>query len=199
MPWPTWILQGFEAIPGGVDQAADESLLYGPYNNLLFHLFPPQEGYIIAPQYRQPPEKWSIDFAIVFVVQRENRPIFFLEIKPGPYLRTDYSRANADRQMRECFLDLHGFVPALRYFYGISALGTRLSLYIYDVATRELIPHRIEAHSTRLNDLAPADRWNINLLSEEGVARVTALAEEIKQMVVALCTCSSMVGRRDCY
>jgi hypothetical protein len=70
----------FDSIPaGGLAGATDEALLYGPINIHLVHLFPPTDLYIISPQRKKPPEGFSINFITVFVVQKVQHPVFFLE------------------------------------------------------------------------------------------------------------------------
>ena len=72
----------FDSIPaGGLAGAtdSDEALLYGPINMLFVHLFPPTDLYIISPQRKKPSEGFSIDFITVSVVQKVQRPVFFLE------------------------------------------------------------------------------------------------------------------------
>ena len=134
MPWPAYVCNTFEAIPGGVNGATDESLFYGPYNTLLTYLFPPTE-------FKRPPEGWSINFTTVFIVQRAFHPVFFLEIKPpGDYTHRS-SRAAADDQTRIWFFDLADVV---------SALGTRLCFYSYTRDDNVLDPPRIpRAHERR--------------------------------------------------
>lgn len=56
---------------------------YGPYNALLNYLFPSDEEYMIVPQYKHPEESRSIDFTTIFVIEYQEKPIFFMEIKPS--------------------------------------------------------------------------------------------------------------------
>lgn len=65
MPWPQFVLDAFTSVPGGVENATDESLLYGPWKVLLNHLFPGKEGYIVSPQRKRPLEGWSIDHTVL--------------------------------------------------------------------------------------------------------------------------------------
>ncbi|KAK0218741.1 hypothetical protein IW262DRAFT_1228435, partial [Armillaria fumosa] len=106
MPWPAYVLEAFDAIPGGVNGTTNESDLYGPYNSLLAFLFPATDHYMVSPQSRRPPEGWSIDFTTVFIVERAFHPVFFLEINPPGDYRNRSSRARADSQMRMQFYDL---------------------------------------------------------------------------------------------
>ena len=180
--WPAYVLETFEAIPGGVNAPTDESLFYGPYNTLLTYLFPPTERYMISPQFKRPPEGWSIDFTTVFIVQKAFHPVFFLEIKPPSDYTHRSSRAAADTQMRTQFFDLADVVD-LPVIHGVSALGTRLCLYSYQRHNNTLTPPRIPPDAEFMNDIAPAARWDIDLLSEEGVERMTEVAGAVKTMV----------------
>jgi len=97
---------------------------------LRLSLFPPTDNYMISPQFKRPPEGWSIHFTTVFIVQRAFHPVFFLEIKPpGDYTHRS-SRAAANDQMRTRFFDLADVVE-LPVIHGVSALGTRLCFYSY--------------------------------------------------------------------
>ncbi|KAF8885408.1 hypothetical protein CPB84DRAFT_1788435 [Gymnopilus junonius] len=182
MPWPAYVLEAFEAIPGGVDAPTDESLFYGPYNMLLTYLFPPTERYMISPKFKRPPEGWSIDFTTIFIVQKAFHPVFFLEIKPpGDYVHRS-TRAAVDSQMRTRFFDLVDAVE-LPVIHGVSALGTRLCFYSYDTVNNTLTPARIPQDPELMLDVAPASRWDVDLLSEQGVARMTQVADNVKSMV----------------
>lgn len=70
--------------------------------------------------------------------------------------------------------------------YGISALGTRLSVYEFTRATRELTPHAILADPNVLTDVAPKARWKYGLFEEEGEAKVREIVAEVKDMVLNL-------------
>ncbi|KIJ53221.1 hypothetical protein M422DRAFT_25682 [Sphaerobolus stellatus SS14] len=182
MPWPPYVLEAFEAIPGGINGATDESLFYGPYNTLLGFLFPPTDHYMITPQFKRPPEGWSIDFTTVFIVRKAFHPVFFIEIKPPADHARRSSRAAADGQMRTCFFDLVDAVQ-LPVLYGVSALGTRLCFYSYQSNDDALSPIRIDAKPLLMKDVTPADWWNIDLLSDEGVIKLTEVVNDVKAMV----------------
>ena len=186
MPWPNWVLKTFETIPGGMNNATQESLLYGPYNTTLGYLFPASEGFMVVPQYQRPTMGQSIDFTTVFIVESSDTqtPIFYLEIKPPAHIDELSRREQADMQMRERVRDLlHGLrIPKL---HGVSAIGTRLSFYHYDVATHVLEPPAIPRDPILINDTAPAERWGVDLLSDEGCERLVQLATEVKNMAKA--------------
>jgi hypothetical protein len=182
MLWPAYVLEAFAVIPGGVDAATDESLFYGPYNMLLTHLFPPAEGYMVSPQFKRPPEGWSIDFSTIFIVQKAFHPVFFLEIKPPRDCVHRSTRAAADSHMRTRFFDLIDAVE-LPVIHGVSALGPLLCFYSYDTVYNTMTPARIPQDPELMLDVAPASRWNVDLLSENGVARMSQVADHVKSMV----------------
>lgn len=189
MPWPNWILKQFASIPGGMNKATQEPLLHGFYNTTLGYLFPASEGFMIVPQYQPPTMDRSTGFTTIFVVESANTqipiPIFYLEIKPPGHINEMSGREQADIQMRDGVREL---ISELRIpkLHGVSALGVRLAFYHYDAATRILEPPAIPRDPILINDTAPAVRWNVDLLSDEGYERLVQLATEVKNMAQAL-------------
>jgi hypothetical protein len=80
------------------------------------------------------------------------------------------------------FFDLADVVE-LPVIHGVSALGTHLCFYSYPRDDNVLDPPRIRPDVERMNDVAPAARRNFDILSDEGVARMTQVANEVKAMV----------------
>lgn len=185
MPWDQFILEQFDSVPDGIAAQSDESHLYGPYNTLLFYLFPPSERFMISPQWRGAADRRSIDFTTLFIVERNRHPVFFLEVKPARHFGSGSARALADQQMRER-VDILRETQPLPTLYGVSVLGTRLALYTYTAATRVLDPPRILPDPYVFTDSAPAARWGIDILSEEGVALMKDVANRIKEMTAAV-------------
>jgi hypothetical protein len=181
--WPDHILEQFGTVtPLG---EVDETEYYGPYNGLLLDQFPGPEHYMIVPQYKRPTYPQSIDFTTIFIVQRHKHPIFFIEIKPAGHIKLISDRAAADKQMRERFEALADqlIIPTL---YGISALGTRLCVYTYDKETAVLQPERIGEDTKRVNDRAPANRWNMDVMTSAGEERIRELVAHVKAMCAGL-------------
>jgi hypothetical protein len=179
MPWPPHIIIQFQTVTEiGL---IDGSLYYGPYNGLLNVLFPGDEGFMIVPPHKRPRHPQAIDSTMVYVVQHDNHPVFFIEIRPSGHLHKLSDRADADEQMRERF---ESFTQELSIpkLYGISALGTKICLYKYEVDAQVLFPERIERDPELINDTAPIDRWDFNVLEEDGERRLRELVSEIKQM-----------------
>lgn len=72
---------------------------------------------------------------------------------------------------------------AIPTLYGISALGPHLSFYTYSKEENTLLPPFVLRDPNQVNDRAPATRWGTNLSSEEGVQRLTAVTNDVKEMV----------------
>lgn len=64
-------------------------------------------------------------------------------------------------------------------------MGTRLCFY-HVLKDGTIEPPLIPAHPERMTDTALRDRWDCDILKEEGAERFQALVEEIKQRCAAL-------------
>jgi hypothetical protein len=108
MPWPTDVLDAFQAIP----PEPSESDYYGPYNTVLHTLFPRGGSFIIAPQWMSN-SRSAADFVVNLKFQSRSAPILFLELKTSSNLDQKSSRERADTQMRKRFAELAGEYPVL--------------------------------------------------------------------------------------
>jgi hypothetical protein len=70
-----------------------------------------------------------------------------------------------------------------------SAMGPVLSVYKYDIATG-LMPPQTPRDPIFVNDVAPKERWDCNILEDAGEQRLRAIVEEIKAM------CAQLQGAR---
>ena len=167
--------------------ANDESAYYGPYTRLLYHLFGGIEGpFEITPQYHIPQApRNAIDVVAMFTVEFNKHPVFFIEVKPPSSFHFDSKRKQADEQMRDRFRDLRPNIVTPR-LPAISAFGTRVAFYEYIPATRGVTPPAIAADPMFLEDIAPADRWNYDLLEADGIARMRQVAQDVRAMCQAL-------------
>lgn len=84
--------------------------------------------------------------------------------------------------MRNTFESLIGRNLVVPKLYAISAMGTRFSVYEYDKETNALSPPSIPRHPTFVTDVAPASRWNYELLEVEGERKMRELVSEVKRM-----------------
>ena len=174
-PWSAKIIKRFSTIPPN----ARENDFYAPYNKLLNTLFPPDSDYTVAPQsYSVLDSRDSVDFLIEFEVLLEDKPVLFVEIKEPRKIAFNSAREEADNQMRKRMRDLAPSCP-LDTLNGVSAFGTRLAFYTYDQQTR-ILPKRISPDPERESDIAPLDRWDCDILEDEGGQRFQDLVAEIK-------------------
>ncbi|RPB27570.1 hypothetical protein L211DRAFT_834428 [Terfezia boudieri ATCC MYA-4762] len=88
MPFPDTISEVFDLARQ--DGERDESMFYGPYNILLNYLFPFEEKYMVVPQYKRPAEMKSVVFTTIFLVMRNQHPVFFVEVKSSGSIRSPY-------------------------------------------------------------------------------------------------------------
>ena len=56
--------------------------------------------------------------------------------------------------------------------YGVSAVGTKLCVYSYGREDQTLVPEGIERDIKRVNDRAPASRWNLDITTPQGAERL---------------------------
>ena len=136
---------------------------------------------MVVPRYQRPTTiGQSIDFTTIFIVESTDTqsPI-------GQADRSSQKAEQADTQMRD---PVREPISRLRIpkLHGVSALGVRLAFYQYDAATQILQPPAISRDPIHINDTAPAARWSVDLLSEEGYEQLVQLATETKDMARAL-------------
>ena len=179
MPWPSYVWDIFNTVD---ETTTKEWEYYAPYNILLNYLFPATERFYVSPQHQGLVVPGSIDFSVIYVVHRNKTPIFFLEIKPHSHLNKESTRQATDQQMRGRVGPLFDTrtIPKL---YGISALGTKLSIYEFMHATDAVTPHNIPEDPDFVTDVAPKDWWSYELFEEEGEAKVCEIATEMRGML----------------
>jgi hypothetical protein len=184
-PWPQWLIKSFELAK--VPQfSTDESVYYGPYTRLLYHLFGIEGQFEIVPQFHIPQTSRDVvDVVALFTVEVDKHPVFFIEVKAPACFAFDSKRKQADDQMRDQYRDLRHTLVTPR-LPGISAFGTRMAFYEYVAATNILTPHAIPPDRVSLNDLAPAERWSCDLLEANGAAQMRQVVEDVKAMCQAL-------------
>ncbi|KAF9511371.1 hypothetical protein BS47DRAFT_1184033 [Hydnum rufescens UP504] len=66
------------------------------------------------------------------------------------------------------------------------SVGTHMAFDEYVAAASTLTPPAIAPDSIFLNDVAPADRWNYDLLEANGIARMRQVAQDVMAMCQAL-------------
>lgn len=184
MPWPAHIVSKSSRL---TDTEPIENKFYGLYDAILNECFPSTE-FTVTPQYATAEAQTggigAIDFTITYVIEPLDleSPILFVEIKPPTYLSPITTRKNAENQVRSRFGMLAHLVRIPK-LYGISAIGRHLSYFIYDRATGVVEPAALPDHPSVVLDTAPVERWDTNIMHEEGRTKFLAMVEEIKQMV----------------
>jgi hypothetical protein len=174
MPWEPTIVEQFQFN----HHEADESRFYGPYITLLTTLFPPTDHYQVTPRCNSPGSSTSIDFTITYGLSGTVQiPVLFLQIKPYAHLDDLAKRERADNWMRDRFRELFSldFLPKL---YGISAMGTRVAVYEYREETNRITPPSIPRDPDTIDDVAPRERWNSDLLGPDGERLFRLIARE---------------------
>jgi hypothetical protein len=106
--------------------------------------------------------------------------VFFVEVKTALAIKNLSARADADDQMRLRLRQL--FDQSLTELHGISTLGTRLCFYCLDKNTESLTPRPIPQNAAYVNDTAPADRWDADILTDDGFNRFMNIVEHVKAL-----------------
>ena len=94
---------------------------------------------MVESHYKRPAQSKPVDFTTILIVRYKEYLDFFLEIKASEHLRHISSRKAADLQMRERIENFFDDVE-VETLYGISALGTKLCIYIASKETGRLLP-----------------------------------------------------------
>jgi len=178
MTWADTLREQFDLVDRFT---TDETEYYGPYNSLLADLFPHTEHFQIVPL-KGPITPGSINISTIYIVRKWKCPVFFIEIKPFPHLDEISTREKADQQMRDQFVTIIGRNLVIPKLYGISAMGTRFSIYEYIQNTNMLLPPSIARDAMYVTDVAPANRWKYEILEDDGEKTMRELVEEVKAM-----------------
>ncbi|KAI9566199.1 hypothetical protein HD554DRAFT_2221544 [Boletus coccyginus] len=179
MPWPAEVVRQFQTVSPN----ADESDFLGPYNKLLNTLFPPDSDFTVAPQFLKSDPADPSDYISSFEIFFKNWPVFALQLKKPGNLKYKSSRATADQLIRIRVADSAGDRP-IPILHAVSAFGSRLCFYHLDTANTAagifILPRRIPHHPTMMNDTAPMERWNCDVMDAEGETRLRAVVDSIK-------------------
>lgn len=171
----------------------DESSFYRPYHALLLHLFPHTEDFTVYCQYqpvnfqvdenktRKKRELIKMDFSCPFTVEYRDCPVLFIDVRPAGEIHSVESRDIADFVARKRYKSFAADAQ-IEMLYGISALGTNLSIYTYDENSRSIIPRRVLGGRKSLADTAPVDRWCIDILTPQGEQSLRDVVAHIKDM-----------------
>ncbi|KIJ47968.1 hypothetical protein M422DRAFT_163074, partial [Sphaerobolus stellatus SS14] len=76
----------------------------------------------------------------------------------------------------------------LKTLYAVSAIGTKLCFYNLYTTDNDMhiVPAAIPRHPTRINDTAPKDRWDCDILEPAGEGRLREIVQTIIDVCAAL-------------
>ncbi|KAJ7480888.1 hypothetical protein FB451DRAFT_1394943 [Mycena latifolia] len=173
-PWPKTIMQPFDALP----TRALPPDFYGPYNKLLYHLFPADTNFLVSPGFY--PSRLAADDTAEFTVFYNERPVLLLQIAPLEMLRWPSAREAADAASRRRLRDLAPLCP-LPKLYAVSAFGTKLRFYASGAAGIDPPPAASPSptYAGSFADSVPLGRWNSDVLEEEGANLLKQAVAEI--------------------
>ena len=104
----------------------------------------------------------------------------FVKIKPLATIDSLSARGEADTQMRQRFVDFYDATP--RILTGISAFGHVVCKYGLDKENKRITPSKMEKRTNCVTDIAPRARWDLDLTTAEGAARIQAIFQEVKNV-----------------
>ncbi|KAG8975423.1 hypothetical protein FRC05_005753 [Tulasnella sp. 425] len=178
--WPVGLLTIFDHARA--KRTSFESRYYGPYDKLLNYCFGDDFTFYVAPQ--NPPRDGSrdaVDFIVFFVVfDSDDKPVMVVEVKNDGWAEKAELRYRADSQMRDKYALMLDECPNLR-LWGLSLLGTSVRVYCADKESYELQPPAIP-HPDPSRILLPtflAGEWNMDILSQEGFAKMKEIVTDI--------------------
>ncbi|PPQ88996.1 hypothetical protein CVT25_005094 [Psilocybe cyanescens] len=186
--WPAGLLKIFEVCRHELQPL--ENRYYGPYNKLLTYCFGPDSyEFFIAPH--SPPAEFSprdtVDFVFLIVFDIQRRPVLMAEIKDDAWTTRADLRFKADEQIRQRYDSMLGDCPLPR-LWGLSLLGTSLRVYCGDVVTGDVEP--VFENRPSPSRILPRNflegAWNIDILSQEGFAKMKKIVGDIVDNVAAL-------------
>jgi hypothetical protein len=107
MSWPAIVLRKFAKVPA----AASVADFPGPYNILLYSLFPPNTNFMVAPRW-PPPSSLESTFMYEVVYNLDlGEPVLVLQLKAPGDLQSRSTREASDRQIRTRMTNLSGWYP----------------------------------------------------------------------------------------
>ncbi|KAJ7629399.1 hypothetical protein DFH06DRAFT_1141027 [Mycena polygramma] len=174
--WPDSVVRRFAAVPPN----PRENDLYGPWNKLLSHIFPPSSEFTVAPQsYLIPTSNGATSLALKYEVLHNDIPVLVVEIKPPGSLRLPSARKEADNLIRSRLRDLSVDCP-LPKLHAVSAFGTKVAFY-QQAKGYQMMPPGISPDANFVTDTAPLRWWDCDVLEDEGRRRFRALVTEIEE------------------
>ena len=178
--WPAGLITIFNHARA--KRTTFENRYYGPYDKLLNYCFGESFNLYVAPQ--NPPRDDSSDaigFVVFLVVFDSNdKPVLIVEGKDDSWVERAELRYRADDQMRTRYALMLETCPFPR-LWGLSLLGTSVRVYCGDTTSFELQPPAI-VRPQELRILPTtflAGEWDIDILSQEGFAKMKEIVVDI--------------------
>lgn len=133
---------------------------YPLWTTILAAAFLFNKQFWITPQFnsRSVGQVTAVDNTVLFVVEMQHHPIFFLKIKPLKDLELPSHRKDAKKQMRARMGDLEpGLMVSM--LHGFSMYGSKFMLYKLECGVRHVTPGKTcrSRDSDCVNNPAPCD------------------------------------------
>lgn len=163
------------------DNETIESLYYPLYDKLLNLWFPASEDFDVAPQWTIPGSKKSVDFAVTFAIQFQEKPILLVEVKPPSAVAVESTRMEAIAQVLSLLDEVGPTNTSLDRLYAISALGKRWrACYATKGSTSQ--SGRSVAITGSSNTLRghEVENWAPDIVSEESFNAMNEIVNTIK-------------------
>jgi len=139
---------------------------------------------MVCPQHQVDSHNDSVDLVMTYIVENESHVVFFMEVKVPADLETRSGRALADAQMRQRYEEVYPDVG--HTLHAMSALGTKLCFYTASPPDGMIKPKAIQRDPYRVNDVAPAGWWSMDVLEAAGEAGLRQVVEETKSVAQSL-------------
>ncbi|KZT22287.1 hypothetical protein NEOLEDRAFT_1071902 [Neolentinus lepideus HHB14362 ss-1] len=175
-PWPEILMHSFFVAA----VATSDKPHYGSWNRLLNTVFPVDTMFEVVSQVPPVALREAVDFVVLLLIYVEATPVFVVQIRPPTDFRLFSKRQEADEQLRRRLVDL-ALDLQIPVLHGISAFGTRIAFYKYDLGTRRMELRRIACDPELVADIAPREWWAFDIV-EEGARKFRAVVEEMKEM-----------------
>ncbi|KAF8492422.1 hypothetical protein F5888DRAFT_1619057 [Russula emetica] len=162
--WPAKVQRQFDIAQAAGNDTL-ENVLHVPYNKLLNTLFPVDTDFTVIPNFQEINSTKGAEYLVTFEHFLKNLPVFVL-LKREKNFSVRSKRTAADDQLRGRLGDLIDACP-LPVLHGVSAFGTKLCFYSITkvgLVSTEYIP----ASPQYVTDTAPVDRWDYDILTDEG-------------------------------
>ncbi|KAF8269254.1 hypothetical protein EI94DRAFT_1725634 [Lactarius quietus] len=179
MTWEYHVLRQFQMLPKNPTRGA----FHGPYNKLMYSLFPLESDYLVAARYETAGTGPSPYFRYE-ILFKDTTPVMMLELKRPGDLQYGSKRQEAILQIQQRLKDLRPRCP-LPVLHVVSAFGTRLC-FCKAHSNRPIQPTFNLADAKGVTDLAPQEYWDCDILEKDGEKRFKAMVREIKKACAAL-------------